>query len=215
MIKIERFVFNMLQENCYVVSDDTDDECVIIDCGAFYDYERKAIVEYINGNKLKPVHLLVTHGHFDHNFGNNTIYDEFGLTPEVASADESLLGSVDRQAESLCSIHIDFKSPVPKRFLKREDVIYFGHQKISVIETPGHSPGSVTFYCEKENIAFTGDTLFKNSIGRTDFSGGSMMQIIQSLRMLAQLPDETVILPGHGEKTTIGDELAHNPYMER
>lgn len=215
MIKIERFVFNMLQENCYVVSDDTDDECVIIDCGAFYDYERKAIVEYINGNKLKPVHLLVTHGHFDHNFGNNTIYDEFGLTPEVASADESLLGSIDRQAESLCSIHIDFKSPVPKRFLKREDVIYFGHQKISVIETPGHSPGSVTFYCEKENIAFTGDTLFKNSIGRTDFSGGSMMQIIQSLRMLAQLPDETVILPGHGEKTTIGDELAHNPYMER
>lgn len=214
MIKIERFVFNMLQENCYVVSDDTD-ECVIIDCGAFYGYERKAIVEYINGNKLKPVHLLVTHGHFDHNFGNNTIYDEFGLTPEVASADESLLGSIDRQAESLCSIHIDFKSPVPKRFLKREDVIYFGHQKISVIETPGHSPGSVTFYCEKENIAFTGDTLFKNSIGRTDFLGGSMMQIIQSLRMLAQLPDETVILPGHGEKTTIGDELAHNPYMER
>lgn len=214
MIKIERFVFNMLQENCYVVSDDTD-ECVIIDCGAFYDYERKAIVEYINGNKLKPVHLLVTHGHFDHNFGNNTIYDEFGLTPEVASADESLLGSIDRQAESLCSIHIDFKSPVPKRFLKREDVICFGHQKITVIETPGHSPGSVTFYCEKENIAFTGDTLFKNSIGRTDFLGGSMMQIIQSLRMIAQLPDETVILPGHGEKTTIGDELAHNPYMER
>ena len=214
MLKIETFVVNMIQENCYIVSDETH-ETVIIDCGAFYDYERKAIVEYINGNKLKPVHLLVTHGHFDHNFGNNTIYDEFGLTPEVASADESLLGSIDRQAESLCSIHIDFKSPVPKRFLKREDVIYFGHQKISVIETPGHSPGSVTFYCEKENIAFTGDTLFKNSIGRTDFSGGSMMQIIQSLRMLAQLPDETVILPGHGEKTTIGDELAHNPYMER
>lgn len=84
-----------------------------------------------------------------------------------------------------------------------------------VIETPGHSPGSVTFYCADENIAFTGDTLFRNSIGRTDFSGGNMMQIIQSLRVLAQLPDETVILPGHGEKTTIGEELAHNPYMER
>lgn len=214
MIKIERFVCNMLQENCYVVSDDTN-ECIIIDCGAFYDSERKAITEYIKGNGLKPVHLLATHGHFDHNFGNNTIYDEFGLTPKLAHADESLIASIDKQAEALCHIHLSYKSPLPGHFLKREEIIYFGEHEMKVLETPGHSPGSVTFYCAKEKIAFTGDTLFRHSIGRTDFAGGNMMQIIQSLRMLAQLPDETVILPGHGEKTTIGEELAHNPYMER
>ena len=84
-----------------------------------------------------------------------------------------------------------------------------------MIETPGHSRGSVTFYCKEENVAFTGDTLFKTSIGRTDFPGGSMFQIINSLRLLAQLPDNTIVYPGHGEPTSIGWELAHNPYMDR
>lgn len=214
MIQIERFICNMLQENCYVVNDDTK-ECVIIDCGAFYDSERNAITEYIKTNKLKPVHLLTTHGHFDHNFGNDTIYKEFKLKPEVSFLDKELIENIDQQAKALCQIHIDYDLPLPEHFLKREEIICFGNHNMRVIETPGHSPGSVTFYCADENIAFTGDTLFRNSIGRTDFSGGNMMQIIQSLRVLAQLPDETVILPGHGEKTTIGEELAHNPYMER
>lgn len=214
MIQIERFICNMLQENCYVVNDDTK-ECVIIDCGAFYDSERNAITEYIKTNKLKPVHLLTTHGHFDHNFGNDTIYKEFKLKPEVSLLDKELIENIDQQAKALCQIHIDYDLPFPEHFLKREEIICFGNHNMRVIETPGHSPGSVTFYCADENIAFTGDTLFRNSIGRTDFSGGNMMQIIQSLRVLAQLPDETVILPGHGEKTTIGEELAHNPYMER
>ncbi|MDY6409420.1 MAG: MBL fold metallo-hydrolase, partial [Prevotella sp.] len=93
--------------------------------------------------------------------------------------------------------------------------ITFGNHKLKVIPTPGHSKGSVTFYCKEENVAFTGDTLFQQSIGRTDLHGGSMMQIIQSLRILAQLPDETVVKPGHGNDTTIGRELESNPFMER
>ena len=88
----------MLQENCYVVSDETK-ECVIIDCGAFYPEERTAITQYIKENQLKPVHLLVTHGHLDHNFGNNTIYQEFGLKPEVSAADENLMKGLAKQAE--------------------------------------------------------------------------------------------------------------------
>ena len=87
-MKIESLVCNMLQENCYVVSDETK-ECVIIDCGAFYEEERRALVEYIRNNDLKPVHLLATHGHLDHNFGNDTIFKEFGLKPEIAQADEA------------------------------------------------------------------------------------------------------------------------------
>lgn len=214
MLDIKRFVCNMLQENCYVVSDDSK-ECVIIDCGAFYEEERKAIVGYIRKNQLTPKHLLVTHGHLDHNFGNDTIYREFGLKPEVAAKDESLMGHFKEQADNFYGLKLDYEFPPIGKLLDEKDVITFGNHKFTIIETPGHSRGSVCFYCAEENVLFSGDTLFYRSIGRTDFSGGSMMLIIQSLRHLAQLPDETVVLPGHNIQTSIGDELAHNPYMDR
>lgn len=214
MLHIERFQVNMLQENCYVVSDETL-QCVIIDCGAFFPEERKAIVDYINKNKLKPVHLLVTHGHLDHNFGNNTIYENFGLKPEVSAADENLMKHLKQQAETFYQLKLDYAFPAIGHFFEEAEIIKFGNHEFEIIQTPGHSRGSVTFFCKEEKVAFTGDTLFQNSIGRTDFQGGSMFQIINSLRLLAQLPDDTKVLPGHGAFTTIGDELAHNPYMDR
>lgn len=214
MLHIERFQCNMLQENCYVVSDETL-ECVIIDCGAYYPEERTAIVEYINQNQLKPVHLLVTHGHLDHNFGNNTIYEKFGLKPEVSASDESLMKNLKLQAETFYQMQLDYDFPAIGHFFDDDEIIHFGNHQFEIILTPGHSRGSVTFYCKEEKVAFTGDTLFQSSIGRTDFKGGSMFQIINSLRFLAQLPDDVKVLPGHGASTTIGEELAHNPYMDR
>lgn len=214
MMNIERFQCNMLQENCYVVSDETK-ECVIIDCGAFYPEERNAIVNYIKENQLKPVHLLVTHGHLDHNFGNNTLYDEFGLKPEVSASDENLMKHLKKQAETFYQMNLDYDFPPIGHFFEDDEIIHFGNHQFEIILTPGHSRGSVTFYCKEEKVAFTGDTLFQGSIGRTDFQGGSMFQIINSLRFLAQLPDEVKVLPGHGNFTTIGEELAHNPYMDR
>lgn len=213
-MNIERFQCNMLQENCYVVSDETK-ECVIIDCGAFYPEERTAIVNYIKENQLKPVHLLVTHGHLDHNFGNNTLYDEFGLKPEVSASDENLMKHLKKQAETFYQMNLDYDFPPIGHFFEDDEIIHFGNHQLEIILTPGHSRGSVTFYCKEEKVAFTGDTLFQGSIGRTDFQGGSMFQIINSLRFLAQLPDEVKVLPGHGNFTTIGEELAHNPYMDR
>lgn len=213
-MNIERFQCNMLQENCYVVSDETK-ECVIIDCGAFYPEERTAIVNYIRENQLKPVHLLVTHGHLDHNFGNNTLYDEFGLKPEVSASDENLMKHLKKQAETFYQMNLDYEFPPIGHFFEDDEIIHFGNHQFEIILTPGHSRGSVTFYCKEEKVAFTGDTLFQGSIGRTDFQGGSMFQIINSLRFLAQLPDEVKVLPGHGNFTTIGEELAHNPYMDR
>lgn len=214
MLKIERFQCNMLQENCYVVSDDTK-ECVIIDCGAFYPEERTAITQYIRDNKLKPIHLMVTHGHLDHNFGNDTIYKEFGLKPEVSAGDEKLMHGLNHQAEAFYGMQLDTKFPPIDHFFEEDETIKVGNHKFTIIQTPGHSNGSVCFYCEAEHLLFSGDTLFRSSIGRTDFPGGSMFRIINSLRHLGQLPDETKVLPGHGESTTIGEELAHNPYMER
>lgn len=213
MLNIQRFVCNMIRENCYVISDSSK-ECVIIDCGAYYEEERRAIVDYIAKETLKPVHLLATHGHLDHNFGNNTIFEEFSLKPEVGYGDREFMKNLKGQAKDTFVVEVDYDFPPVGHFFEDDEVITFGTHKLKVISTPGHTPGGVTFYCEDENVAFTGDTLFKGSIGRTDL-GGSMFMIINSLRELAQLPDSTTVLPGHGESTTIGDELAHNPYMDR
>lgn len=203
----------MIKENCYVVSDSSK-ECVIIDCGAYYEEERRAIVDYILNDNLKPVHLLVTHGHLDHNFGNNTVFDEFGLKPEAGYGDRELIENLKGQAKDTFGVEVDYDFPPVGHYFDDEEVVSFGNHQFSIIPTPGHTPGGVTFYCKEEKVAFTGDTLFKGSIGRTDL-GGSMFMIINSLRELAQLPDDTTILPGHGDSTTIGDELAHNPYMDR
>lgn len=214
MINIQRFVCNMIRENCYVISDETR-ECVIVDCGAYYEEERRAIVDYICDNVLKPVHLVATHGHIDHNFGNNTIYDNFGLKVEVSGADEPLMKSLREQALQICGVDLDYEMPPVGTYIDSDSKITFGNHELSVISTPGHTPGGVFYYCKEENVAFSGDTLFRGSIGRTDLPGGSMFQIIQSLRAVCQLPDETVVLPGHGSQTTIGNELATNPYLDR
>lgn len=214
MLNIKKFTCNMLQENCYVVSDETK-ECMIVDCGAFYPEERQAIVDYIRTNGLKPMHLVATHGHFDHNFGNDTIYKEFGLKPEIHRKDERLLQTIGDQAMTIVGANIDAEMPAAGRLLSENDTIEFGSHKFVVIETPGHSPGGVFYYCKEENVAFSGDTLFKGSIGRTDFVGGSMFMLIQSLRMISQMPDEVKLLPGHGPETSIGEEVAHNPYIDR
>ena len=214
MIEIKSFTCNMLQENCYVASDETK-ECIIIDCGAFYEEERQALIDYILSNGLKPVHLLCTHGHLDHKFGNDTIFREFGLKPEVSKGDERMMENLGRQAQSFYGFQLNYELPSVGHYFEQNETLSFGSHHIQILFTPGHSRGSVVFYCEAEKVVFTGDTLFEHSIGRTDMEGGSMMQIIQSLRILAQLPDDTTVYPGHGPLTTIGKELAENPFMDR
>lgn len=214
MINVQVFTCNMLQENCFVVSDETK-ECAIIDCGAFYQEERDMIIDYIKKNQLKPKHLLATHGHLDHNFGNSCMQKEFGLTPKVHHKDKFLMESIKQQAQLLLGLDLTEEQPKDIDYLTKDDIIEFGNQRFTIIETPGHTPGSVFFYNEKEYIAFSGDTIFKRSIGRTDLEGGSMFQMIQTLRFVSQLPDKTILYPGHGESTTIGDELSSNPYIDR
>ena len=214
MLNIRCFVCNMLQENTYIVSDDTN-ECVVIDCGAYYEEERRAIVNYIRSKQLRLVHVLCTHGHFDHCFGNDPLWREFGVQPELAAEDESLC-DIDRQMRSLLGTSYDHESAPVLRFLEPFEVITFGHHQLQVLPTPGHTRGGVSFYCQQENVVFTGDTLFRMSMGRTDFEGGSWQQIQHSLnQVLAKLPPETVAYPGHGPQTVIADEIKSNPYMSK
>lgn len=214
MLRIQTFEVNPLHENCYVINDETK-ECVIIDCGALTETEQNAVIAYINEEGLKPVHNLGTHGHLDHHFGDAAILSAFNLQPEVAEVDKVLMQHPKEAALQMLGMDLNIDLPAGNLKLTENEEVKFGSHTFKIIRTPGHSPGSVSFYCAEENVLFTGDTLFKGSIGRTDFPGGSMFQIISSLRELAQLPDKTIVYPGHGPQTSIGFELAHNPYMDR
>jgi glyoxylase-like metal-dependent hydrolase (beta-lactamase superfamily II) len=205
---------NPLQENCYVVSDESR-ECVIIDCGAYYPVETAALSKYLSDKQLTPVHLLATHGHLDHNFGNAYIFREYGLKVEVCTDDQQLVEQLPEQASSLFGMTITEEQPPVGRLLADGDTITFGNHKLQVMHTPGHSPGSVLFYCEDEKTLFTGDTLFRMSIGRTDLEGGSWQQMMQSLHRIAeQLPKDVTIFAGHGPQSTIADEIKYNPYFK-
>lgn len=213
MIEIKTFECNMLQENCYIVSDSTQ-EAVIIDCGAYDDHERAAIISYLRDNQLKLRHVLCTHGHLDHCFGNDTLFKEFGLQPEIHKNDLFLAEDMARQAHDFFNVEYNRPTPPVGHNLNNNEIITFGEHQLKVIHTPGHSPGSVTFYCAEEHVAFTGDTLFHMSIGRTDFEGSSWKDMAVSLKTLThQLPPETEIYSGHGAKTTMQNELKSNLYL--
>lgn len=213
MLNIKTFICNLLSENTYVVSDETQ-ECVIIDCGAYYEEEREAITRYIDEKQLKPVHLLATHGHFDHNFGIDTIYEAYGLKPEIDEEDDFLISDLSGQFKSIVGVGLKLTFPPVGRFFEKDEVIRFGNSELEILRTPGHTPGGVVFYSPKEHVAFTGDTLFKMSVGRTDFEKGNYNDLMKSLEnVLAKLPAETKVYSGHGPMTTIGQELQYNPYM--
>lgn len=213
MFNIQRIECNPLQENCYVVSDETK-ECVIIDCGAYYEEEHEALQHYIDSNQLKPIHLLATHAHLDHNFGAVRLYHQYGLKVEICEEDKELLEHLPEQAKTLFGMTISEERPQVGRLLKDGDTITFGNHTLQVLQTPGHTHGSCLFYCEEEHTAFTGDTLFRMSIGRTDFAEGSWAEMDNSLKnVISKLPKETVVLSGHGPQSTIADELQYNPYL--
>ena len=213
MLNIQKFVFNPYQENTYVISDETR-ECVIIDCGALFDNEQLTLSEYIEENLLTPVQLLCTHGHFDHCVGIDMIYQQYGLKPLIHKKDANLLDQLPDQAMYFIGMEYDHEVPPIGKFIDENDVITFGNHQFSILHTPGHTPGSILFYCEEEHCIFSGDTLFQMSIGRTDFPGGSYQEMMNSLRnVIIPLPDETVVWSGHGPKTTIGKEKLYNPFL--
>lgn len=213
MLTIKRFQVNPIQENCYVVSDQTR-EAVIIDCGACYQDERDAIQQYIENEKLVLVHLLMTHCHFDHIWGNHFIDTTFGVRGECHANDEELYNHLHEQINQC--LNIDYVEPIAplKGFIEDRQIISFGQHNFEVIHTPGHSSGGVEFYCKEENCLFSGDSLFRGSIGRTDFPEGNYNDMIQSLtERILTLPDDTKIYPGHGMSTTVLYERNNNPYL--
>lgn len=210
MIQIQPFVFNPLQENTYVLFDETK-ECVIIDPGCYTREEQDELSNFIQNQQLKVIMLLNTHCHVDHVLGNAYVKEKYKTRLLIPAKEKATLLAVKAYAPSYG--FYQYQETDPDGFLEEEDVIKFGHQTLRVLFVPGHAPGHVAFYHEKDKSVIAGDVLFYNSIGRTDLPGGDFDTLIESIhRKLFSLPDDVKVFPGHGPATTIGFEKRTNPF---
>jgi glyoxylase-like metal-dependent hydrolase (beta-lactamase superfamily II) len=211
MIKIQKFVFTSFQVNSYILQDESG-ECVIIDASCYEPGEKQEVKEFIEKNKLKLVRNLNTHCHVDHLFGNSFIAETFGIHPEYHEASVPFLISALEVAGSFGYSLKDL--PAPARYLSDNEKIIFGTSVLEVFYTPGHADGSVCFYNKEQGIVFTGDLLFRDTIGRTDLPTGNFDLLVKSVReKIFTLPDETKVYPGHGPETTVGYEKQNNQFI--
>lgn len=211
-MKVKKFEFNMFPVNCFVLSDETN-EAVIIDAGCFYPEEKQRLKDYIESNGLTVKHVLNTHLHLDHVFGNPFLFQEYGLRPEGGEQDEFWLAQASDMARRFGFLYEE-KQPELGHYLQEGDVVIFGNTELKVIHVPGHSPGSLVYYHEKDACLFSGDVLFEGSIGRADLTGGNFNELVEGIRTkLFVLPEETRVYPGHGYDTSIGYEKKNNPFF--
>jgi hydroxyacylglutathione hydrolase len=201
-MKIDHLILGAFETNCYILrSSETDKDCLVIDTGL----EAGRLIKFLRQNSLNPVAVVLTHGHPDHVAGVSKLRKSF---PNIKVYIHKL------DAEMLTSSLVNRPSPiVPTLLLEGQSIIEQAGIKLQVLQTPGHTPGGICLYSEEEGIVFTDDTLFADSVGRTDL-GGNMAQLIKSIReKLLKLPDETKVYPGHGPATTIAHEKAYNQFL--
>lgn len=213
-MKVKEFKFNMLPVNSYVLWDEFTREAAVIDAGCYTPEECDELKQFIDDEGLTIKFLLNTHLHFDHIFGNGFLYKQYGLKTCAHRADEEWLTDAPNRTRMF---GLEFPGePVPiGHYLEDGDELLLGRHIVQCIHVPGHSPGSLAFYCDYARCLFSGDILFRESIGRADLPGGNIRQLIDGIReKLFALPDATLVYPGHGELTTLGYEKQNNFYMK-
>jgi len=211
MLTVTSFVFSPVQENTYVVHNETGD-CIIVDPGCYFGNERNELKEFIQNSRLSPKYLLNTHCHLDHVFGNKFIHDTYGLTLHIHEKEKPVLDYAPTSGSSWGLPFDNYRGDLI--FLREGEVVRLGQDELQVLFTPGHSPGHISFYCAAQHFVLSGDVLFRQSIGRTDLPGGDFETLIGSIReKLFVLPDETVVYPGHGPETRVGEEKRNNPFL--
>jgi len=211
MLHIETFTFNPFQENTYLLINEKK-ECLIIDPGMYNDEENKKLITYIEDHKLIPQKIINTHAHIDHILGIDTLKRKYRIPFGMHTAETPILSAALGSA-MLFGMNLT-AAPVVDFFIEENKDFLFGEDEIKVRLAPGHSPGSIIFYCEKEKFAIGGDVLFQGSVGRTDLPGGNTDTLIKSIKeQCYTLPDETIIYPGHGPATSIGREKRTNPFV--
>lgn len=212
-MKIQRFTFNMFGVNTYVLWDGTTLEAAIIDPGMLDDSENAQIYGFIEKNRLQIKHIINTHLHIDHTFGIDHATAKYGCPVEGHPADD-ILGQNRSVQARMFGIPLNLPPVTVAKRLDEGDTVMIGDEPLNILHVPGHSPGSIVLYAPESGFIISGDVLFRSSIGRTDLTQGNYEQLISGISTkLLVLPEDTVVYPGHGPATTIGEEIAHNPYL--
>lgn len=205
-MQLARLVVGPLQVNCYIVFDEKTREAIVIDPGD----DAREILQIVNEQGLKVRYIVNTHAHFDHVGANKALKEATGAELLIHEGDSALLGATTSQARMFGMTANS--SPKADRYVKHGDVITAGDASLTVLHTPGHSAGGISLV--GDGVVFTGDALFAGSIGRTDLMGGDLMTLITAIKEhLMTLPDDTLVLSGHGPQSTIGEERAENPFL--
>jgi len=212
MISIKIFTFNAFQENTYLLYDETG-EAIVIDPGCYSKEEQKALSGFISENNLKLKLLVNTHCHIDHIFGNYYVKQKYGVDLVCHEKEEVNLRSAKLFGQPFGFSDVD--ETEAEQYIEEGEEIRFGNSVLEVLFVPGHSPGHIALLENAQKVCFSGDVLFRNSIGRTDLPGGDYQEILRSIRnKLFVLDDDIAVYPGHGPSTTIGHEKKHNPFLQ-
>ena len=213
MINTKYFIFNAFQENCIVVWDE-EGNCAIVDPGFCGDDEGGIVADFIASKGLKPICVMLTHGHFDHIYGVKRMAERYGIPVYMSSKEKVILEQANGMicgayGMPLPDISFDWKN------IEEGDVIEVGSLRFEVIATPGHTPGGVCYLERNEKVMLSGDTLFAGCIGRTDNQWGDYDALISGiLDKLMALDGDIRVLPGHGPQTTVADERMKNPFLQ-
>lgn len=204
-MRVETITVGAMGTNCYLAWDETTRRGFFVDPGE----QAEKIIQVCSRYQVKPEAILLTHGHFDHIMAAKKIKQQYDIPVYAGVHEEELLADSEMNLSGMWAVPYTMKAD---KLVTDKEVLSIAGMEITVLETPGHTPGGVCYYIKKENVLFAGDTLFCESYGRTDFSGGSMFALLRSLRgKLFVLPEETDVYPGHGQATSIGYEKTHNP----
>ena len=212
-IRIKHYVVGPVQTNCYMVINDETKECFVIDPGA----SAKQLAEKIKQDELIPVAVLLTHGHFDHAGAAEEFAKIFDIKIYAHEAEKDTLQDANKNVSWMVGASESYSADI---YLKDEQEFELAGLLLRVLHTPGHTEGGCCYYIPEEALVFTGDTLFAQSVGRTDFPGGSMSQIVRSiqeklmpLNKAGDIENDIMVYPGHNESTTIETERMNNPYL--
>ena len=207
MIKIESRVLGPVATNCYLIINKDNNESIIVDPAD----SPESIYDMVVRSASEPQAILLTHGHFDHIGAANEVREHYGIKIYASCDEEKLLASPARNLSNAYGMSLRVTADV---LHNDGDILELAGLKIKAIHTPGHTPGGCCYYMEQEDVLFSGDTLFRTSVGRSDFPGGSASALVRSVKeKLLILPEETHVYPGHMEETTIGYEKRHNPFV--